>query len=98
MSERPNIEGIRKTYAEDIDLRSRAMHGVTLLGSEDIVEFCDYTLALESRCADKDASIAQLIEQLGKAEAQNAADESLMAAWKTGELTVGKPIDVVFPK
>lgn len=27
---------------------------------------------LESRCADKDASIAQLIEQLQKAEAQNA--------------------------
>lgn len=29
--------------------------------------------AAESRCADKDASIQQLIEQLEKAEAQNAA-------------------------
>lgn len=40
---------------------------VTVLTAADRIE------SLESLCSDKDASIAQLIEQLEKAEAQNAA-------------------------
>lgn len=39
----------------------------------DQADAADRIADLEIRCRDKDASIAQLIEQLQKAEAQNAA-------------------------
>lgn len=49
----------------------------------ELLELRDRVTTLVTSCADKDASIADLIEQLQKAEAQLAGS---------------KPVDVVFPK
>lgn len=60
---------------EDITLlkiREAAAHAEALDAGKALLVAADMIAELESRCAEKDASIAQLIEQLQKAEAQNA--------------------------